>query len=430
MLRSEGALDPASIAMDVWLVVRDLTWNPWVVSLGTGLASGGSLGGAAHGWQARKARVLPALPSHVHALERPPDDAVRFFAAVHDLTMAVTEAWNAGRARSAGGTVEELVRKDALRAAHDAVQDGSARLRERLGSEAQRASEAARAEDALASLWTYSSRDNYRTETYTVTTTDSKGKTRTETRTRQVYVNTDHWFEFEPQLAPDAKRRLSRWVDACRGTSWTVLGVREHRVDPARMDPVERSFLERLIRATVLEDPEAQVSPEDLERYANQWLLGTRIDDALERLQAVWSRVDAVLEERFAPILRSQRRYHYVTTSRIHSGPEGYVATQGLRSDLRDAIGAWASVDGMLQTCTRAAADLVSWADDARVVEGDRAYADAAVAAYQAAFPASEIQVDQLPSHGWTATIASIAGVMGSLVSFALHPAGFHLMGP
>ncbi|MFP6683364.1 MAG: hypothetical protein VB934_01575, partial [Polyangiaceae bacterium] len=67
------------------------------VGIGSGLATGGLGAGIANGIQQREANVFPVLYSGIDRVTEP-NNAARFYAACSDMTMAVTEAWNAGRA--------------------------------------------------------------------------------------------------------------------------------------------------------------------------------------------------------------------------------------------------------------------------------------------------------------------------------------------
>lgn len=412
-----------------WLVAEliALSWNAPLVTGAAGSVGATVSGGVTHLWQARKARVLPALPSHVEATCRPDDESTRFFAAVHDLTMAVTGAWNAVRARRSGGRVEEVIQRDELRRCRDAIVRGDAAIRERLAPQSRRALALSPIVEVVRGTWTYTNRHNYRTETYTVTRTVN-GKTTTETRTRQVYVNTDHWFSFDRNSAERARKLVATWLADSRSVRWHTLGLHQVRVRIDRLSPAEKSFLDRIVRTTVLEDPEAELTDAELEACANQWLLGTNIDANLEAIAASWRSLVKDSERRFAEILASNTNYHFRTTSRTHSGPPGYVANQLLLGTLRSGAEAWSAIDGMLRASVSTAQQLVAWSEDNTRVESDREYADAAVALYKLAFPGSALEIDQLPRWGWTAAIAAITGALSALGAYAAHPAGLALL--
>ncbi|MEZ4318903.1 MAG: hypothetical protein R3F61_15420 [Myxococcota bacterium] len=416
-----------SLLLDAWVLVRDLSWSAEIVTGLSGTTTALGAGAGTHWWQARKSRVLPTLPSHSEALERAPDDGTRFFAAVHELTMCVTEAWNAGRARQAGGRVEALIKRDVLERCRDQITAAETGLRALLSPYAACGTGAHDVKNVLDPAWTYQSRDNYRTETYTVTSTDSKGRTKTETRTRQVYESTDHWFTFVRSTAEVGEQRLEAWTRRFADTRFPMLHIHRHRVDIDKLGSAERSFLERLIRSTVLEDPEAEVSASDLDHWANQWLLGTRVDERLETFQSRRAWVAQNARSSFETIYASESGYHYRTTSRSHSGPPGYQAHLALVRTLGAASSAWNDVDSMLATCVESADTLVAYARDPDVIESDRDYAQIAIRAYEAAFPASEIEVDQLARHGWTVAAALGTGTLVALASYALHPMGLGL---
>ncbi|MCA9569604.1 MAG: hypothetical protein KC656_17280 [Myxococcales bacterium] len=121
-------------------------------------AGGGLLAHAAlRRVEQRRLNALPALPSHGEAVVGAEDPGVRFFAAVHDLTMTVTEAWNTTRIR--GGSVEERIKRDHLAGVADRVHTGADELLRVLEPYRANAELASKARGALDGLWTYSSQE-------------------------------------------------------------------------------------------------------------------------------------------------------------------------------------------------------------------------------------------------------------------------------
>jgi len=417
-------MDPWTLLLDGWVLIRGWSWNAELVTGVTGSVSALATAGGAHWWQKREARVLPTLPSHVEALQREADESMRFFAAVHELTMSVTEAWNTVRSRQSGGTVEQVIRRDELRRCRDEIVACETVVRGRLRDYSEAAETLQDLLLEFSKVWSYSSRDNYRTETYTTTTTDSEGKTRTETRTRQVYVDTDHWFSFDRDTAKRSKSTIRRWLNRFADVRFPLLNVHSNQVDVAKLSAADRSFLERLVKNTVLEDAEAEVSPEELQSWANQWVLGTRIDAQLSAFTENRRSLDWSFDGVFQKIMASDASYHFKTRSRSHSGPPGYVEHGRATSWMRASADAWAEVSRMLRTAVSSANQLVAWADDPSVIETDRQYAEVAIAAYESAFPSSKIEVDQLGSWGWTLGLGAGAGLGAAALAWVAHPLG------
>ena len=78
----------------------------------------------------------------------------------------------------------------------------------------------------------------------------------------------------------------------------------------------------------------------------------------------------------------------------------------------------------MWATCRETAETLMSWAQDSSEIEGDKQYARTAIDAYEAAFPNSSIEVDQLTTPGWTIFISLCVGLVVGLLVFVFHPEG------
>ena len=369
-----------------------------------------------------KARVLPYIPSLTELFDAEHDETTRFLASVHDMTMAITDAWNATRARQVKeATVEAVVRTDALLPACEAVIAGAEAVRERFRDHGDLAGLAQSAHHRLGDAWDYTSHDNYRTEVYTVTTTDSDGKTQTETRTRQVYENTDHYFNYSPGAAHDAQDRIADLLEARNDCVLTLPDVARLEMRLTALDPAQRSFLERMVRHTILEEPEAEVDEPEIVNAASQWFLGARVDDWLRAVIDGGDLVEASHAELMATVLASNRRYHYCTTSRSHSGPPGFIAAKDLGFRLYRLVEGWASLSMMLDHCEAAAEELSEWATDRSEEESDREYVKAAARAYEAAFPDSILEIDQLPRHGRTIGIAmAVGGAVAALMYFWL----------
>jgi len=415
-------VDPAQIGRDLVLLAELAVGSAEVVAAVVAMHAAVLAGVAVHRWQRSHAEVLPTLPSHAEALRHAPDEATRFFAAVHDLTMTVTEAWNAARARHDTVALEEVLRRDRLATLHEEVEAACSDLLAVLHGYRDCAGQLPL--DLSEGVWRHDTRHNYRTETYTTTTSDGKGGTRTQVKTRQVYDSTDHSFTFRPAAAEELHERLRRWLAAFGRAHLPLLGLHAREVDIGRLAPAERSFLERLVRHTVLEDDEATVSDEALSTWVNQWLLGTRIDRRLATFRGAGEALGSSVEAAFVVIHDSDPVFRERTRSRTHRGPPGFRAHQRLHAQLVRAGDAWGAVERMMGTAVHRGRELVAWASDPGEVEDDHDYMAVAVEIYEAAFPDSELRVDQLPTWGPKLGAGAVAGLVGGLAAYLLHPAG------
>ena len=196
------------------------------------------------------------------------------------------------------------------------------------------------------------------------------------------------------------------------------------RVALEKMSEAERMFLKRLYQQTIVEDQKAQPTDEDLLEVANQWLVGTTIDSDLNAFELHMDDAINHIDSEFPTILASRGTYHYNTTSRSHSGPSGYQAANRIRSPLNRAYSGWDVVDTMWVKCRDVAQTLTEWAQDSAEIESDKQYAREAIDAYEAAFPNSSIDIDQLTTPGWTAFISLIVFAVVAGVVFFFHPDG------
>lgn len=366
-----------------------------------------------------KARVLPYIPSLAEAVDGEHDETTRFLAAVHEMSMSITDAWNAVQARvKTRASVEGVVRADALLPACRAVRDGVVSMRARYADYDLLADLASRSRQSLSEAWSYRNRHNYRTEVYTVTSTGSDGKTRTQTRTRQVYEDTDHWFDFNRDIAAAAQGEVSALLAERRRRELPLPDVKRLRVRLDRVDPAQRMFLKRMVRDTILEDPEAEVDDATIADAANQWIRGARIDDWLGKVHTGTTQLRQDERGAFSRMMSSRGHYHYKTTSRSHGGPDGYRAARELSLVLSTVIDGWGQLQLMLRRCEEAAGELAAWARDRTEEEDDVDYVKKAIVAYEAAFPDSTLDIDQLPRHGWTVGLALLAAVVAGALTF------------
>lgn len=417
------------VLSDLPMLVNEAGWSLWttlyppeVLAPLVGLLSGALVAQVIHIVQTRRARTLPFLPSYLESVDQEHDAATRYFAAVHDLTMCVTEAWNMKSSRSQdAGSVESNLRRERLATTCERVKSNGQAMMDGLADYQRLSNRIAAAKAQLDASWSYTSRDNYRTETYTESYTDSNGKSRTRTRTRRVYEDTDHWFHYSASEARSARTTLRTLRTERKAAQLVRPDVRRMRVALTNLSQADRMFLEKLYIHTIVEDPEAKPTDDELRSVINQWLIGTRIDEDLKQLEEHMDHGLASSASAFGTIFASRASYHYNTTSRSHSGPPGYQAARRLGSTLGTATAGWMSVSEMWDTCAEAADTLSEWADDSETVESDRDYAKTAIAAYEAAFPDSTLEVDQLTTPGKTALIGLAVAVAVGAAIFALH---------
>lgn len=415
----DGSQEVSARALDFLVLQAQLLADPRTAAIVAFLLVGGSVAYGIHRHFAARARVLPYIPALSESVDGEHDETTRFLVAVHEMTMAVTDAWNATRARRVGRTsVEAVIRADVLVPACQGVQAGADAVRERFVDFRVLAEAAREAAGVLGAAWHYDNRHNYRTEIYTVTTTDADGETQTETRTREVYEDTDHYFTFDVGSAQEAQVRVEDLLADRASRQMSLPDVQRLRVRIDQMDDAQRMFLGRMVRDTILEDGEAEVSDGDIAQAANQWILGARVDDWLKAVLAGAEHVDATHADEMDRVLSSDARYHYCTTSRTHDGPPGFQAARSLGNNLSGLAAGWGSMQSMLRLCEDVAGDLISWAEDRSEEESDTDYVKRAAAAYEAAFPDSTLDIDQLPRHGWTVGIGLLAGTTAAVMLY------------
>ena len=104
--------------LGLWPYIRDLKEILMMVELVSPTV--GVLVTLISGWiihriQVRKARILPFIPSYSETMLGTHSPSTRFYAAVHDMAMSVTEAWNIMNSRTQNkGSVEEHLNRSQL----------------------------------------------------------------------------------------------------------------------------------------------------------------------------------------------------------------------------------------------------------------------------------------------------------------------------
>lgn len=414
--------------LGLWPYIRDLNEILMVVELVS--PTFGVLATLISGWiihriQVRNARILPFVPSYSETMVGTHSSSTRFYAAVHDMAMSVTEAWNTMNSRTQNrGSVEEHLNQSQLRQICTNVHEYSGQMRQEFAEYDGLDTEIQRCIVLLVDSWSYDSNDNYRTEAYTVTRTDSKGNPKIETKTRQVYDSTDHYFTFSRGAAQEALQSMESIQRLYEKANLVPPNVAENRVDLAQLDEVERMFLKRLFQQTVKEDTAYEPTDEELTTTANQWLVKTKVDGLLMSFEKYLVDALKVQADAFGEILGSNARYHYNTNSRSHSGPRGYRAAYRLREPLQYAVTRWTDLESLWKTCQDTATSLMEWVSDSDVIEKDKAYAKMAVQTYEKAFPGSSIDIDQLTKPGMAILFALLIGIVVAGLVFAGHPNG------
>ena len=412
----------------VWPYIRDLNeimLEAEVVAPSVGLVSTLLSGFVIHRIQVKNAKILPFIPSYSETMVGNHNASTRFYASVHDMAMSVTEAWNTMNSRSQDkGSVEEHLDRTRLQELCGHVHEYSKQMRQDFRDYDKLDTEVARCVGALDDSWSYTTRDNYRTEVYTETTTDSDGNPTMETKTREVYDNTDHYFNFSRGAAKEALQSMERIQGLYANADLNPPRVAENQIDIARLEEVERMFLKRLFQQTIVEDLKHNPTDEELTQAANQWLVSTEVDSLLTQFEQQLVTGMERQESAFRDILQSNRSYHYNTTSRSHSGPRGYRAAHHLRSPLYDATSSWNTLESVWSTCQDTATSLREWVSDSEIIERDKAYAKKAIKAYEQAFLHSTIKIDQLTKPGKTLLFSLLIGFVTTALAFAAHPNG------
>lgn len=339
----------------------------------------------------RQPKQLPFLPSHAEALEGEHDAATRFFAAVHDMTMAIVEAWNAVHARTQiDGSVESTVHRGLLVAACDGVEAEAAALTAQLAGYVELDQRAGLAAAAVRALWTVKP-----------------------DREPDGESSVEFTFRHHASRVPALEEALRQLITSVDSLSLPVLDVRHARVAIERIDGPDRLLLDRLLGSG------AEGEEVDAAQQVNQWILGTRIASDLQRVHHALAAI------------RSQAAHHLhriegadaVTTAwgtRQPAGPPAFQASMLLEEAIVDLERAIGQVTSMLHGCADASRALRRWALDPTVEEPDEAYIETAVVAYRTAFPQSTLDLHPTPEKERPALVAAVAVSFGLLTFLGL----------
>src|SRR3989338_3163068 len=412
----EGPIPWAELAGRAEALFQDFSQflaSPEGISIGAGLGAAGLTALVTNYLQQREANVFPVLFASKRGLETE-NDATDFYAAVNDLTMAVTEGWNRARKerdyRSFIDTTKTASAHSVSRLVGDVRRHGSALLArlEEYGQLAEASGAAAAAFDAS---WDYDYDDVHRTEVYTDFETDSKGNSHPVVRTRQVYDHTEHEWTFDSEKAEMARGLLEQLLQRFSAELYDPGLAALH---------VEANFSDReAIQLTIDEKP-GEISDDTVARYANQWLQQARLRPLPGDIKGTLTELVERSPAAFEVISHSEQRYTETTYSPgPTSGPAGYQESCALSQHCGGMAGLIGDTLSSIEKSRELAEQL--WKQQnapekpGRVA---RACLDLAVESYLAAFPDSEIHLDQRVSHGLTAGVALGVGLAAGLLAY------------
>ncbi len=411
-----------------------------VVSVGVG---GGALSALVSNFiQQKRANVFPVLYSGIERLPED-NDTAKYYAAVNDTSMAVTEAWNEARKGKGFSQFFHELSGPKLAKSCDDVTFFGKRLLGDLGEYVQLAQAAHESAERFGNSWKYNSHDNYRTEFYTTTESDGKGGTKIVTKTRQVYDSTDHYFNFDRKVAQSAGDSLAEIL-----SSFDERDMFDPQMDGLVISPgifIEsemggglfrgagfvssrgKTSEETYVRDTIIENEKHAVTAEELNKYLNMWLECARLKGVLPLALSSLKQLRNNREQSMGTILASDKNYHYKTSSTSHSGPAGYRASREIEDvclnvsneifGLRDAVNKTMQDASVLLDISKGNLSGMSQKKAAHKA------LDLAVESYLCTFPESEIKMDQRVSHGWTAGIAAGMVVIAGAATYVFHPA-------
>jgi len=185
---------------------------------------------------------------------------------------------------------------------------------------------------------------------------------------------------------------------------------------------------EEAVERTILEDDEVEVTPEEIKDWLNVWLRCAHVQGALVRAHSAYATLTADHEGLFGRVLDSNSHYHYRTRSKSHGGPDGYSANESIEYTL-------GSITRNLQRLFESLEQVAGWAQDLEAV-GDgkmpagwergspkiaRRALEHAVQVYEASFPGSTIDMNQLASLKSTVLGVAIGTVVGAAVGFGAY---------
>ncbi len=396
------------------------------VAVGAGGAIATAVAFITHYYQKKRAAIFPVVYSHRDKIGPQDEPALDFYGAVNDMTMSITEAWNEmGKTKSYNRFMKSLHHERFLQSLDGVALDGRDLL-EKVAPHVELASMASKVASTLDDSWHYRSHDNYHTQVYYTTEsyTDAKGKVKTRRvrRTRQVYDDTDHYFTFYPENARKAHELLDNLVVKYMNTDLYDPGLTRYKIDPTGKD-------ERRARLTVFEDEAYKVTDKELDNIMNQWLIHAGVNNMVVNFKDNMAYLVENMHHAVEVIESSRTSYHYNTTSRSHSGPDGYRWSADLESKSRNASNSVGSMTGPVRTCMekagnlreRLVAGLKKGGAESNLKQTAKDALDIGVESYLAAFPGSEINIDQRVKPGSIALISLGVGLLTGILTYFAH---------
>jgi len=395
----------------------DLFLQPWVIGPLVGIVAGLLAGYPVHRAQQKRAGTLPYLPAHAEAIDGEHDATTRFYAAIHEMVMAVVEAWNAVHARTGErGDVETTIKRDLLLPACEAVLEHGAALTEQLDGYRTVRDQLHAAGVKVAGIWSHRSQDHHMTQLVTESYWDagSEGfKTREVLET--AYSHTDHVFTCQQESIPGAVKALTGVFARVDAAHLPVPDPARVRVALDRIDDVERMFLQRLADDTIASEGET-ISEARLTGLVNQWLLAPSLPEDLRRALGGLRTLRATHGDHVAVLRQSERTVEVLRGQRHVPGPPGFRAARVLAGELERLGRSIDAVFAGIRKATATAETLRAWVRDGDTIETDREYIEAAIAAYEQAFPKSVIGLDRLPDDK---AVWAVVGGVGAIVGLA-----------
>ena len=345
----------------------------------------------------RRMRVLPSLPSYVEAVEvsDAARDAVRFHAAVHDVAMTVTEAWNAAGARLHRPSIEQVIDRERLAAHSRALSSSASALRERFGPLFVQV-EATR--DALREVWVHGTHHTYDSVLEsTFNPNDQNGTGTLGSSWRETGVGTDQTFTLDEVALARAQAEVAA-LRRAYGATRLPPPLAEHQLHLP--DGPVRVLAERLVRMNVARSANA-VSAWDVDRSVNQWLKSAAIDQHLATIRACLDAVDRDADTALDASRSAEPPPTYRTSSPSDDGPPPARAIAALVSSLDEAIKHYRQHMKTLAKSEEIADKLYYWATDTSTVDADRHYLDEAAELYTLVFPRSTLKIRVPPYAAW-----------------------------
>lgn len=407
---------------------QELLFSPVGATSLAGITAALFTGAAINQIQHNRANIFPVIYSGVNRLDEGSDtEAINFYAAVNDMAMKVTEAWNksseaaspkyGGRYRAFCQELDVLNLSDF---ANRAEGEGGKLLTE-LKDLSDLRKDCLEAAKAFRESWDYEKEDNYTTVPVTNTWTDDDGNTHTETEWEEVYSDTDHYFTFYPGDAREAKECVETMLKEYSDADFYDGKLSKFTV------PTEFNDKDA-IKMTIFEDDKREVSDEEVEKYNNQWLIHARLRKDVEKTKSYFAWLKSEAPGRLKKISGSRQKYHYNTSSTSHSGPEGYQYSKSLARQCESIVKEISDLEKSISGSINYAKQLSEVSKNIRNVSAKEqkkvvhSILDYAVEAYLQSFPDSEIEMDQRVKHGKTALISIGVGALCAGLMYVFHP--------